>query len=116
MPENYPFPQCWTTTQSYDIDFVGPVKQMKLGEERSCLKSCITRSLHNYPAKEILENIESVQSSKHMANAAGDVTYGYHRFGPTDKTRPVKAPVVMLAGFATLMYIWPIPVSKRRVR
>lgn len=73
MPANYPFPQCWTTTQSYDIDFVGPVKYSKIG----------------------------------------DVTYGYHRFGPTDKSRPVKDPVVLLAGFSTRMYIWPIPLLQR---
>jgi hypothetical protein len=34
MPANYPYPQCWTTTQSYDIDFVGPLKYNQMGEDR----------------------------------------------------------------------------------
>ena len=32
MPKDYPFPHCWNTTQAYDIDFVGPVKNETIGE------------------------------------------------------------------------------------
>ena len=55
-------------------------------------------------------DVSVATSNKRPCNAAGDVTYGYHRFGPTDKSRPVKHPVVLLSGFSTRMYIWPIPV------
>lgn len=65
---------CRNSTLSYDISFIGPLKQIKVGT----------------------------------------VTYGYHRFGPLDKTAKSNLhPLIFLSGFGMYMYIHPIPVLQR---